>query len=269
MCENQFAKINSCKRLTIDTPPEEAYSSSLRNNRVIRLPFEQNNYEIIVEDCTLFRSYLDAFILQHPELFPSDIDQGYLMKDHYRSKKLGLMFRRIEVADIAYSIRPSFVLPHLRRLSEDTSNALFLRKFDVPFWAIAHIYGKNAMYWYRLHNTLGRFSLVGTTIKDPQLLPKHIAADEKHSKLLGEKVYVATVVADECILSAQVCENADNDHLHDAYGVFKQEATELDKNYAPKTVNTDAWPTTMNAFKRLFPVIVMIRCFLHLYNQDA
>jgi len=187
------------------------------------------------------------------------------MKDHYRSKKLGLMFRRIEVANIAYSIRPSFVLPHLRSLSDDASNALFLRKFDVPFWAIAHIYGETPMYWYRLHNTLGRFSLVGTTIKDPLLLPKHIAADEKHSKRLGEKVYVATVVADECILSAQVCGNADNDHLHDAYGVFKQEATNLDENYAPKTVNTDAWPATMNAFKRLFPVIVMIRCFLHLY----
>lgn len=249
----------------MDTPHKEAYSDSSRNNRIIRLPFLQDDYAEIVADYTLFRGYLDKMILQYPELFPSDIRQGYRMKDGYMSVKLGLMFRRIEVGTIAYSIRPSFVLPHLRSLSDHASNALFLRKFDMPFWAIAHIYGKTAMYWYRLHNTFGRFSLVGTTIKDPLLLPENIAADEKHTKRLGEKVYVATVVANECILSAQVCENAGNDHLHDAYSVFKQEATEQDDNYAPKTVNTDAWPATMNAFKRLFPVIVMIRCFLHLY----
>lgn len=249
----------------MDTPQAEAYPDSSRYNRVIRLPFSQDDYAELVRDATLFRTHLDVYIVQYPELFPPDILHGYRMKDRYVSEKLDIMFRRIEVGTVAYSIRPSFVLPHLRGLTDDVSGPLFLRKFDVPFWAIAHVHGKTAMYWYRLYSTLGRFSLLGTTIKDSRLLPENIAADEKHTKRLGEKVYVATVVANECILSAQVCEGAGNQHLHDAYGVFKREATELCENYSPKTVNTDAWPATMNAFKQLFPVTVMIRCFLHLY----
>ncbi len=189
----------------MDTLHEEAYPDSSRNNRVIRLPFEQENYATIVANCTLFRTSLDVFILQYPEFLPSAIDQGYRMKDRHMPAKLDLMFRSIDVDSIAYSIRPSFVLPHLRSLTGDASNALSLRKFDVPFWAIAQIYGETVMYWwYRLHNALGRFSLVGTTIKDPLLLPENIAADEKHTKRLGKKVHVVTVVADECILSAGV-----------------------------------------------------------------
>jgi len=249
----------------MDAPQSQAYPDVSRKNRVIRLPFVQNDYTATIANFTLFRTYLDKMIAQFPELFPTDIRQGYRLKDSYTSVKLGLTFRRIEVGITAYSVRPSFVLPYMRRLTGDVSNALFLRKFDVPFWAIAHIYGTNAMYWYRLHNTLGRSSLVGTTIKDAQLLPENIAADEKHTQRLGDKVYVATVVAEGCILSAQVSESASNEHLHTAYSVFKQEAEELDDHYAPITVNTDAWSATINAFNRLFPAVVMIRCFLHLY----
>ena len=138
----------------MDAPQSKVYPDSLRNNRVIRLPFLEDNYREVVADFTLFRARLDKMIIQHPELFPSDIGQSYRMKDSYTSTKLNLTFRRIEVGTISYSIRPSFVLPYLRSLTDEASNALFLRKFNVPFWAIAHIYGKTAMYWYRLHIAL-------------------------------------------------------------------------------------------------------------------
>jgi len=61
---------------------------------------------------------------------------------------------------------------------------------------------------YRLEQSLGRFSLVGTTVKSPKQLPKDLVADEKHSWLKGERVYIATTAANDCILGASVAMSA-------------------------------------------------------------
>ena len=107
----------------------------------------------------------------------------------------------------------SFRLPITRHYiltgkTEEVENGLFLRKFSVPYWAIAHVCGKNPMYWYRLENQLGRNSLVGTTIKNPDELPEHILADEKHTRLVGEKHYIAMTAGNECILGSSVSSGA-------------------------------------------------------------
>ena len=47
------------------------------------------------------------------------------------------------------------------------------------------------MYWYRLERSLGRSSLVGTTVAAAECLPRQLAADEKHTTLAGEKIYLA------------------------------------------------------------------------------
>ncbi len=49
----------------------------------------------------------------------------------------------------------------------------YLRQFGVPFDASAYVFGRNPMYWYRIYLSLGRASIVGATIKDPQKLPPH------------------------------------------------------------------------------------------------
>ena len=246
---------------------DQDYTTSSRKSRIIRLPVEQSEYSKIVNDSHSFRDWLNGSHAQHPELFPDKFSNGYLMKDSSVSAKIGLVFRRITVDGIAYSVRPSFVLPYLRKHvdSEVASNALFLRKFSVPFWALAHVFGEYPMYWYRLETSLGRFSVVGTTVKSPELLPTDIAVDEKHTKALGDKVYVATIVADGVILGAEVSPSAGTQDLTDAYEVFKDESQVLDPEYQPKTVNTDGWGATVSAFKGLFPGIVLIQCFLHLY----
>ncbi len=89
-------------------------------------------------------------------------------------------------------------------------------------------------YWYRMEQSLGRNSVVGTTIKSPELLPDNVAADEKHSRLKGEKVYVPTTVGDQCILGACVSENAGERGLKKGYGKFKEEALNLNPEYALK-----------------------------------
>jgi hypothetical protein len=44
---------------------------------------------------------------------------------------------------------------------------------------------------------------------------------------------------------------------------FAEQARELDPADALETVNTDGWAATQGAWKRLFPSITVILCFLH------
>ena len=149
--------------------------------------------------------------------------------------------------------------------ASDVSKPLFLLRFGVPFWALAVVFGRNAMYWYRLFLSIGNFSLVGTTIHKPTHLPEDVLADEHHIRIKGEKAYVATTVAEGCILGAEVTESASEAALSEGYEIFKSEAQQLKPDYQPKTVNTDGWWATQNVWKQLFPAIFIIECFLHAY----
>ncbi len=234
-------------------------------NRTICISFCQDNYETVIEDPILFRKHINETLQQHPELFPENIEAGYRLKDQRESAKLKVTIRRITVAGVNYSVRPSFVLPYMAGFVKNVENALFLRKFSVPFWALSHCFGKYEMYWYRIEISLGRYSLVGTTVKAPDCLPRHVGADEKHTRVAGEKAYVPTTVGDGCVLGAAVTETAGQKDLEKAYGVFKQEARNLKPGYAPDTVNTDGWKATANSWQSLFPLIVTINCFLHVF----
>jgi len=140
-----------------------------------------------------------------------------------------------------------------------------LHQFGVPYWALAQVFGHDAMYWERLVLRLGRNSVVGTTVKDPAQLPADLLADEKHTWLNGERVYVATTVGDECVLGAAVAPQADETHLTAAYQTFRDEAQEVAPGYTPQTVNLDGWQATHLAWATLFPLLLIIPCFLHAF----
>lgn len=240
-------------------------TSTNRNNRIICLPFSQDNYEDIIQNPAEFRKYINQQIDLCPELFPPEITDGYRMKDQYSSKKLNVTIRRIEVRGTAYTIRPSFVMPRLVGYVDDIEKALFLRKFDVPFWALAYAFGKDHMFWYRVEQSIGRNSIVGTTIRKPKDIPVHLAADEKHTRITGKKTYVATTVGRGCILGAAVSQDAGEKSLTDAYKIYKNEAQCIKPEYTPETVNIDGWKATHNAWKSLFPAVAIICCFLHVF----
>jgi len=187
------------------------------------------------------------------------------MKDIRHSVRLNLPIRRIEVANVAYTIRPSFIMPYNTALVTDVETGLFLRKFNVPYWALAFAFGRNPMFWYRLEAGLGYFGISQTTINCPENLPRHLAADEKHTKLKGDKVYVATTVGDGNILGCEVAADAGNDSLAEAYGVFKDDVREVDAEYSPETVNLDGWAATNNAWRALFKTVTIVSCILHVY----
>ena len=156
-------------------------------------------------------------------------------------------------------------MPYMTGITDEVEKALFMRKFNVPFWALSYVFGKDPMYWYRIEKSLGRNSLVGTTVRNPADIPQHLGADEKHTWILGDKVYVATTVGNECILGTSVSKDAGEQSLQDGYQVFKDEAQCLKPAYTPTTVNMDGWKATRNAWKALFTSVVIICCFLHVF----
>jgi hypothetical protein len=88
-------------------------------------------------------------------------------------------------------------------------------------------------------------------------------ADEKHSRWLGKRIYIAVTAAKECFLGVGVAHSADEKGLTQAYGEFQQEALALNRDYCPNTVNTDGWDATQQAWKALFPGITLMLYFLH------
>lgn len=234
-----------------------------RGHRTLCLPIAEESYRQIVGSPAEFRRALDDCFRQNPELFPADFDRGYRLKDQRMSIKRHLPIRRIVTrGGVAYSVRPASLMPYLTARTEDVEGPLFLRKFGVPFWALARVFGGDPMSWYRRECALGRFSVVGTTLRRAAV-PAHLLADEHHQTIDGKKVYVATVVAAGCCLGAEPAEAAGADDLKAAYGVFKDEARDLAPAYVPETVSTDGWKGTQAAWKALFPRAVILLCFLH------
>jgi hypothetical protein len=246
---------------TVAHPPKKGY-------RTIRLPLAEPEYDRFLTDRSYAKDRLEDLYGEFAELFPEAFPWGYAFFGFTEpSIKQQLLCRRIRLEQdrTVFTIAPTFVMPYMTGRTQDIDQALFLRRFHVPCWAIAHVFGHDAMYWYRLEQGLGRFSLVGTTVKTPERLPKDLVADEKHSWLKGERVYIATTAAQGCILGASVAPSASQRALEKAYGVFASEAQALDADYAPETVNTDGWQATQGAWKALFPHITVILCFLHAF----
>ena len=66
-----------------------------------------------------------------------------------------------------------------------------------------------------------------------------------------------------CFLGVGLAERAQAEDLTAAYSNFAHEAQAHQPGYQPQTVNLDGWEPTHNAWKRLFPTVVILRCFLH------
>jgi hypothetical protein len=243
------------------------------NPRVI-LPIEYGEYQETMSTPTRFRSWLDEMIVNYPELFPCEIEQGYRLHDTLpASVKLpDVCFRRIKLKakneageQQVLTVCSSDVMPYMTGYTDEVEKALFLRRFGVPFWALTYIFGRNDEYWYNMTCRFGQYEVVGTVVKDPDQLPTDLLADEKHVHFNGEKGYIATTVGADCVLGASLALAADEEALTAAYGHFKEEAQTVNPDYQPQTVNTDGWLATQKAWSALFASITVIQCFLHAF----
>ena len=187
------------------------------------------------------------------------MQEGFVFNGKSRlSKKFSYQLRQIKVGTQFYRLQPSWLLPYQRTTTDVASKALFLARFAVPFWAIAYVFGHNALFWYRLLVSLGRSNLVSTTLLKAQNLPADVLADEHHCCQQGIKAYLATTVAKGCFLGIEASAQADHASLKDSCSVFQQEARSLKPEYSPMSVNTDGWKAIQNAWLSLFPSVLVL-----------
>ena len=168
-------------------PPTKGY-------RTLRLPIGAHEYDRFLTDRSYAKARLHELYEDYPELFPAAFPWGYALYGFTDpSCKQPLRCRRLRLQETqeVFMVAPAFVMPYMSGRVEEVDKALFLMRFHVPCWAIAYVFGRDAMYWYRLQQGLGRFSLVGTTVKTAEHLPTDLVADEKHSWLQGQRVSIA------------------------------------------------------------------------------
>jgi len=239
---------------------------SQRDKCTIILPITQEEYEQIVHKPMQFRAWIDKNYRLHPEIFPESFTGKYKLHDHKTSEKTGLMTRRIRFnngkKNEAWSVLPSFMMPYMTGFTEEVAKALYARKYGIPYEGLVYIFGRDENYWYRLETQFGRLNIVATTVKTVEI-PVDLLADEHHTKINGNKAAIATVVTHGVALCAEVSPGFSKDELQVAYGVFAEEAKQVDPDYAPSTVNTDGYAATIGAWSALFPTVIRILCFLH------
>jgi hypothetical protein len=240
--------------------------SPSRGTKHICVPFmSEAHYQECMDDIATYRQHLQATYDQHPELFPQAWAQGYTWHDRYGVRKQRCVVRRIKLKATGkvFTVRPSFLLPYGIGRTEEVEKALFLRQWGVPFDALAYVFGRNAMFWYRAWRSFGRPNLVGTTVKQPSTMPQDLVADEKITWLAGTEVVVPTTVGGGCVLGITVAEQATSLALQTAYGEFKTEATTVFPTYHARSVCTDGFQATRDAWRQLFPHLTLVLCFLH------
>lgn len=234
--------------------------------QVICLAFESEaQYAQLAAAPKLYRAWLAQQYAQHPELFPAEFAAGYHWHSRYRQKKQQVTLRRVrlQATQAVLTIVPSFLLPYGAGRTDEVEKALYLAQFGVPAEALAYVFGRSASYYARLLLSLGRFHLVGTTVKAAARLPEQLVADEKITWEAGQQVLLATTVAQGCLLGAALASDTSAAALAQAYGEFKTEAQQFAPDYAPTTVTTDGFRATRLAWQTLFPQVTLILCFLH------
>jgi hypothetical protein len=259
--------MDACQRTRMCVRTRDKLETTLpRGAKQICVPMNREAYDRLWPDATAMRRYLDELRTSYPELFPAGMEHGFQLTGHLpESKKLpGIRLRQLRLADgHVFTLRPSFVLSYMAGTVEDVEYPLLLLSFGVPTWVVTRGFGRSDMYWHRLVERLGRNSLAGTTVRKPEALPQHLAADEHHADWCGEKGYVALTAGKGCLLGLALTATADDEHLRDAYGTFSAEARDVDPTYTPATVNTDGWKATQKAWRTLFATIAVVLCYLH------
>ena len=110
----------------------------------------QQEYQESIEDKKKFRKYLKQEIIDNPELFPEEISKGFNFCGFVESKKQEMKIRRIKLKNNeVYQIRPSFLMPYMIAKTDEIEKILYLRRWGVPFEALAYVFGRNPMYYYR------------------------------------------------------------------------------------------------------------------------
>jgi hypothetical protein len=172
---------------TVAHPPHKGY-------RTIRLPLAESAYDRFLTDRSSAEDRLEELSEECAALLPDALPWGdtfFGFTEPSINQQLLCRRMRLDQGRTVFTIAPAFVLPSMTGRTHDVDHALFLRRLPVPWWAIAHVFGRDAMSWERLAPGLGRFRLGGTPVTHPQRCPQDLVADEKPSALSRLRIGVA------------------------------------------------------------------------------
>ena len=183
---------------------------------------------------------------------------------HRVSAKQNVKVRRVRLKDgTTYSIRPSFLMPYMTADgTQDVQGPLFLRTFGVPFWprpmslaAIRCI----GIGWCAGWAASASWEPPSARRRCPRIL----LADEHHQPLDGQKVYIATTVADGCCWARSRPRRRGPTTSRPLTKSSRTRPATSPPSMPPKTVSTDGWKGTQAAWKALFQRVMILQCFLH------
>lgn len=149
-------------------------SRGMAGDKTICLPMPDDvEYAKLVDEREAYRAHLEQQIKAHPELFPAAIKDGYRFHGWSKSLRQGVKIRRIYLPSTAqaYQLRPDFVTAYMSETADIAAKALYLKQHGVSYEGIAYVMGRSEMHWYRLVQSLGRVSIVGSTVKTAAALP--------------------------------------------------------------------------------------------------
>jgi hypothetical protein len=127
--------------ITVAHTPQKGY-------RTIRLPLAESAYDRFRTDRSYAKDRLADRYGEFAALFPAAFPWGYAFFGFTEpSSKQQLLCRRIRLDQgrTVFPIAPAFVMPSMTGRTQDVDQALCLRRCHVPCWAIAHVFGHEAM----------------------------------------------------------------------------------------------------------------------------
>ena len=146
-------------------PKDNAFRQPVLTREIV-IPLDLQAYTEAIEDNERLRSVLAECYAKHPECFPPEFENGFGFKDFKYSKKLDLRIRRIRVGlgdeERSYRVVPCDVMPYMVARIEDVEKALFLRKFNVPYWALEYVFGRCGNFYWRIERRMGMSSIAGS-----------------------------------------------------------------------------------------------------------
>ena len=126
---------------TVAHPPPQGY-------RTIRLPLAEHEYERFLSDRTYAKARLHELYKDYPELLPEAFPRGdtlygftdFSWKQQRRCRRL-----RLDETQEVFTGGPAFVRPSRSGRVDTVEKALFFMRFHGPCWAMASVFGRDAM----------------------------------------------------------------------------------------------------------------------------
>ena len=116
------------------------------------------DYARFMSDREFARAQLDQMHSQHPELFPEAWGWGYawcgLTEPSRRRAGLGVG-GSAQADEGVFTVAPAWVMPYLTASVAEVERPVLLMRFLCSCWALAQVFGRDAMFWYRLEQSLG------------------------------------------------------------------------------------------------------------------